>query len=101
MVFYGVFAGEGGLNAVKISAAVSTLGVILTAAYMLWMNQRVFYGEIKEKWLKMADARKSELLVLGVLLSLSLVYGLYPKFISNLFVPQLDQLAYYSSKLAA
>lgn len=98
LVFYGVFASEGGLNAVKISAAVSTLGVILTAAYMLWMNQRVFYGEIKEKWLKLTDARQSELLVLGILLGLALIYGIYPKFISGLFEAQLDQLAYLSSK---
>jgi NADH-quinone oxidoreductase subunit M len=99
MVFYGVFASEGGLNAVKIAAAVSTLGVILTAAYMLWMNQRVFYGEIKEKWLTLPDARKSELVVLGVLLSLSLFYGIFPQTINGLFEPQLDALAYQTSKL--
>ena len=99
MIFYGVFAAEGGLTAVKIAGAVSTLGVILTAAYMLWMNQRVFYGETKEKWLKLADARKSEMLVLGVLLALSLIYGCFPQFINGLFEPQLDKLAYLTSKL--
>jgi len=99
MIFYGVFASEGGLTAVKIAAAFSTLGVILTAAYMLWMNQRVFYGEIKEKWLKMSDARQSELIVLGVLLTLSLVYGCFPQFINGLFEPQLDKMAYLTGKL--
>jgi proton-translocating NADH-quinone oxidoreductase chain M len=86
MIFYGAFAG-GSIDAVKISAAVSTLGVILTAAYMLWMNQRVFYGETPSKWLTLKDARKDELFVLSVLLGLSLLYGIYPQYINSLFEP--------------
>lgn len=99
LVFYGVFSSEmvAGFDPIKASAAIAALGVILTAAYMLWINQRVFYGEIQTKWLKLTDARRPELVVLGVLLGLSLVYGLYPKFINNLYEPQLNQLAAYSS----
>lgn len=94
LVFYGVFNSTIGLvDTLKISAAVAALGVILTAAYMLWLNQRVFYGEIQTKWLKLTDARKPEVLVLGTLLSLSLVYGLYPQFINGLYEPQLNQIA--------
>lgn len=97
LVFYGAFTSKSivgvGLDYVRISAAVATLGVIITAAYMLWMNQRVFYGEIKDHWLKLKDARRDEILVLAVLLGLSLIYGIYPKFISGLFEFQLSQLA--------
>ena len=101
LIFYGVFSADSpasGFDPVKISAAVSALGVILTAAYMLWVNQRVFYGEIKDKWLKLTDARGSELTVLGVLLGLSIVYGLYPSFINNIYEAQLDTLAYINTK---
>ncbi len=100
LVFYGVFSSKtvaGVLDPIKASAAVAALGVILTAAYMLWINQRVFYGETQTKWLKLTDARRPELVVLGVLLGLSLVYGLYPKFINNLYEPQLNKLVSYSS----
>jgi NADH-quinone oxidoreductase subunit M len=108
MVFYGTYSSAftgTGLDSIKIAIAVSALGVIVTAAYMLWTNQRVFYGELntknKDKWLTLTDARKSELLVLAVLLGLSLLYGIYPKFINNLYEPQLDVLAYFSSKFIA
>lgn len=95
LVFYGIFSSEmaQGYDPIKIAAAVSALGVILTAAYMLWINQRVFYGEIKSKWLELTDARRSELTVLGVLLGLSILYGIYPSFINNIYEPQLDTLA--------
>ncbi|MDD9898480.1 MAG: NADH-quinone oxidoreductase subunit M [Candidatus Melainabacteria bacterium] len=98
LVFYGVFSNEmaHGYDPIKIAAAVSALGVILTAAYMLWINQRVFYGEIKDKWLELTDARRSEITVLGVLLGLSILYGIYPSYINNIYEPQLDSLAQLS-----
>ncbi len=100
LVFYGVFSTDAFnsmFNPIRASAAVAALGVILTAAYMLWLNQRVFYGNIQDKWLKLTDARRSELVVLGVLLGLSLVYGLYPQFINQLYEPQLNQLANFNA----
>jgi len=71
---------------------VASVSLILTAAYMLWTNQRVFYGEIKESNLLLQDARKSELVVLAVLLSLAIVYGVYPNFINDIYEPQLSSL---------
>jgi NADH:ubiquinone oxidoreductase subunit 4 (subunit M) len=53
------------------------------------MNQRVFYGETPSSWLKLKDARRDEMLVLAVLIGLSLLYGIYPKIISDIFEPQL------------
>lgn len=87
LVFYGVFNNNALdiFHPVKISAAISTLGVIITAAYMLWLNQRLFYGEIKEKWLELKDITKTETLILYSLLGLALILGLYPKFLLTLF----------------
>lgn len=95
LVFYGAFTSAytgAGLNAIKISTVVSSVSLILTAAYMLWTNQRVFYGEILEKNHVLTDARKSEVLVLAVLLGLAILYGVYPNFINSLYEPQLDSL---------
>jgi NADH-quinone oxidoreductase subunit M len=92
LVFYGAFSSVNlstGYDYVRISAAIATLGVIITAGYMLWMNQRVFYGETPNQWLKLKDARRDEMLVLAVLIGLSLLYGVYPKIISDIFEPQL------------
>ena len=95
LVFYGAFTSAytgAGLSAIKISTVVSSVSLVLTAAYMLWTNQRVFYGEILEKNTVLTDARKSEVFVLAVLLGLAILYGVYPNFINALYEPQLDAL---------
>ena len=95
LVFYGAFTSAytgAGLNVIKIATVVSSVSLVLTAAYMLWTNQRVFYGEILEKNSVLTDAKKSEVLVLAVLLGLAILYGVYPNFINSLYEPQLDSL---------
>jgi len=62
-------------------AIVATLGVILSAAYMLWMVQRVFYGpESKIADTGAPDLRLGEQLVLWPLAILMFVMGVSPNF---------------------
>jgi NADH-quinone oxidoreductase subunit M len=95
LVFYGSFTSAyvgAGLNIIKLSAVIASASLILTAAYMLWTNQRVFYGETKQVNLSLQDARKSEILVLAVLLALAIIYGIYPNFVNDIYEPQLNSL---------
>jgi proton-translocating NADH-quinone oxidoreductase chain M len=89
LVFYGVFASDVfdslPVNPIQISCAFASLGLILTAAYMLWLNQRLFYGNIDSKWLKLKDIRKEEVLILSALLGLSIFYGFFPRLINDLY----------------
>jgi NADH-quinone oxidoreductase subunit M len=63
------------------SAVLATLGVILSAAYMLSMVQRIFYGpERKTAEAGAADLRLGEQLVLWPLAVLMLVMGVSPNF---------------------
>ena len=64
-------------------AAVATLGVILSAAYMLWLVQRVFYGQeskLSTAGTSGSDLRFGEQLVLWPLALLMLVMGISPNF---------------------
>jgi len=62
-------------------AIVATLGVILSAAYMLWMVQRLFYGqESKMVATETPDLRFGEQLVLWPLAVLMLVMGVSPNY---------------------
>ncbi len=62
-------------------AIIATLGVILSAAYMLWLVQRVFYGpESNTAASGAADLRFGEQLVLWPLAVLMLVMGVSPNF---------------------
>ena len=61
-------------------AAGAVSGVVLGAAYMLRMYQRVMFGELDEaKNGRLEDMRGPELAVMAPLLALIVVMGVYPK----------------------
>ena len=61
-------------------AAWASLGVILGAAYMLWLYQRVFFGELtNEKNKGLEDVNLREILTLAPLIVMCFWIGLYPK----------------------
>ena len=67
-----------------IVAAIASLGVILGAAYMLWLYKRVIFGELKNKeTLAIDELNKSELFILICLALPVLFFGFYPEPLLN------------------
>ena len=67
-----------------VVAAIASLGVILGAAYMLWLYKRVIFGELKNKQLLTIDElNKSELFILICLALPVLFFGFYPEPLLN------------------
>ena len=65
-------------------ATIASLGVILGAAYMLWLYRRVIFGELINKdLLKMLDLNKSEIFILISLATPVLFFGFYPEPLIN------------------
>jgi len=61
-------------------ALFASLGVVLGAAYMLWLYQRVFFGELtNEKNKGLEDVNLREILTLAPLIVMCFWIGLYPK----------------------
>jgi NADH-quinone oxidoreductase subunit M len=61
-------------------AAWASLGVILGAAYMLWLYQRVFFGELTNPKNKdLQDVNLREILTIAPLIVMCFWIGLYPK----------------------
>ncbi|WP_440912890.1 NADH-quinone oxidoreductase subunit M [Candidatus Pelagibacter sp.] len=60
-------------------AVLASLGVILGAAYMLWLYKRVVFGKLVNEDLKqMLDLNKSEYVILTCLAIPTLFFGFYP-----------------------
>ena len=65
-------------------AAIASLGVILAAAYMLWLYKRVVFGNlVNKKILKMPDLNKSEIFILWSLAIPTVFFGFYPEPLIN------------------
>jgi NADH-quinone oxidoreductase subunit M len=57
----------------------ATTGVILSAAYALWLYRRVIFGALeKESLKKLLDLSPREQLILYPLIALTIFYGVYP-----------------------
>ena len=60
-------------------ATIASLGVILGAAYILWLYRRIVFGEITNPEVKnLKDLNNSELIILTFLAFISIFFGFYP-----------------------
>ena len=65
-------------------ATLASLGVILAAAYMLWLYKRIIFGDlIKDDLKKMIDLNKSEIIILWSLAVPTVLFGFYPEPLIN------------------
>jgi len=68
----------GTYNASPLVAGLALIGIVVTAAYMLWMLQRVLLGPLNPRWERMPDANGREILSLAPLMALMLLFGILP-----------------------
>lgn len=61
------------------ATAVSVLGLLVTAVFILTILQRVFNGPLNEKWLKLPDLSLTERMVALPALGLMFLLGIYPQ----------------------
>jgi NADH-quinone oxidoreductase subunit M len=71
---------QGAFSANRVWAYWAVSGVVLGAAYLLWLYQRVFWGKITHEENKhLVDLNARELVTLVPLVALCLWIGIYPK----------------------
>lgn len=73
-----VFLGGFGSDLTRVVAIISTLGILLGAGYMLWTLQRVYLGQLKEKWSSLSDLTLREYFMLVPLTIIIIFLGVYP-----------------------
>jgi len=61
------------------------LGVVVTAGYILWMLQRVFYGPPLEQYNGTADADTLEKVYMFAFIAVIMLVGIYPAIITDVF----------------
>ncbi|MGC8873202.1 MAG: complex I subunit 4 family protein [Chloroflexia bacterium] len=79
-----------GSGTVLVLVAVSTLGIVFTAAFLLWTIQRMLFGMPKEKFEELYheghlfDMDTREIVTMAPLLAFMVAVGIYPAFIVDL-----------------
>ncbi|MHB1023717.1 MAG: complex I subunit 4 family protein [Acidobacteriaceae bacterium] len=72
---------KGSFPLVTWATALSVLGLLVTAIFILGILQRVFSGPLHEKWTEMPDLTTGERLALVPAIGLMFALGLYPQLV--------------------
>jgi NADH-quinone oxidoreductase subunit M len=76
-----------------VLVAVASVGIILAAAYILWMVQRVLYGEVtRPANAGLPDLSLREAVVLAPLVALALFMGIASPLFTRTIEPSADAL---------
>ncbi len=73
-------------------AVFAATGVILSATYMLWMFQRVNYGEVSEKNRSLPDLKPREWALLVPIIAMTIVMGVFPNFFIRPMAPSIEKM---------
>ncbi len=78
----------------KVLGAIAATGIILAAAYLLWMFLRVMFLKLrKDEWFELSDFSLREIGTLAPLAALAVWVGVYPNTFLQLIEPPATQLA--------
>ena len=85
-----------------LAATIASVGVILGAAYMLWLYKRIIFGELLSTIKKeiMPDLKRDEIFILSTLAILIIFLGFYPEPIIKTYAVSIDNfIDVYNSKI--
>ena len=83
----------GAFETFRTLTIIAATTIVLTAAYMLWVLQRVFLGSLPEKWKGLTDMNGREMVMLIPLAVVVIVLGVYPSPILDLMNSSMNHLA--------
>jgi NADH-quinone oxidoreductase subunit M len=76
-----------------LTAMLATFGVVLGAAYMLWLTKRVIFGEVKNNEVKnLKDINATEITMLTLLAFFIIFFGFYPSPLIDTMNTSIDNL---------
>ena len=66
-----------------VSFGLGILATVLTAAYILWMYKRIFFGKIPEQYSQIKDSNRYVIVTMAALAAITLFLGVYPNPLLN------------------
>jgi len=82
LVFLGSFRSTV-VSGIQIYTMLGVLGIVITAGYILWMLQRVFYGPPKAQYEGVLDADRLERFTIFSLAAVIMLIGIYPRILTD------------------
>ena len=71
------------VEGIRVYTLLGVFGIVLTAGYILWMLQRVFYGPPLDKFNKVPDANNVEKVCIFSFVAAIMLVGIYPAILTD------------------
>jgi len=97
LVFVGSFT-SAAVAGIKLWTILGVLGIVITAGYILWMLQRVFYNSPQDKFNKVKDADILERVYMFVFVAVIMGVGIYPAVLTAGIDPGGDRRGGHSAR---
>jgi len=82
LVFVGSFTSSA-VAGIQVATILGVFGIVITAGYILWMLQRVFYGEPLKKFDKVKDASILDRVYMFAFVAVIMLVGIYPAILTD------------------
>ena len=92
-----VFVGAFGASPIRTLTIISMLGILLGAGYMLWTLQRVYLGDVPDKWKALKDIDFREYAMFVPLTIIIIVLGIYPSLMLDIMNTSVNTLVEFVS----
>ena len=90
MTLVGAFQAED--SRFQVLVLISVLGIVITAAFLLWAMQRVFLGAVNEKYREYKDMDAREVFCQAPFLALCVILGIFPFYLLDWMRPSVQNL---------
>jgi NADH-quinone oxidoreductase subunit M len=82
LVFVGSYSSTV-VSGIQVYTILGVLGIVITAGYILWMLQRVFYGQPLEQFNRVKDADILERVYMFIFVAVIMLVGIYPAILTD------------------
>jgi len=93
------FIFRGAIPIYTVIAALGVIGIIVNAAYLLWMLQRVLLGPLNPRWAEVRDVDAREVISLAPLVALTILVGILPSILVGVFNGSMVQVVQMVSRM--
>jgi NADH-quinone oxidoreductase subunit M len=83
----------GSFPAWRWATIIAVFTIVVTAGYMLWLLERVFFGPERPQWTRLGDASRLEVATVGALLAVIVIVGVFPTLLASIIVPSVSAIA--------
>ena len=77
----------------RVPTILAVFAIVVTAGYMLWLLERVFFGPERAQWSGLGDANRLEIATVGALVLVIVVIGVFPSLLAGVIVPGVSAIA--------